>query len=246
MLKNGHILFHENWTSLIEMTLDKKVVWTYDCARMNGNEGKRVNIHAFTRLPNGRTMIAESGVGRIIEVDKQGKLHSEVKLGEEGRKNTRQAHKLANGNYLACAERPGVVTEYNTKSEIVWEYNTDTRVYGAIRLRSGNTLIATGSGNSIIEVTPKGKVVWEIKKKVPGTAINLSWTTCVTELPNGNFVIGNCHARENNPQIFEITKDKKIVWEINRYDIFGNGLACSQVLNEKQSALVRKLIAKQK
>ena len=34
----------------------------------DGNKGKRVDVHAFRRLPNGLTMIAESGVGRIIEV----------------------------------------------------------------------------------------------------------------------------------------------------------------------------------
>jgi hypothetical protein len=61
-------LFHEDWTVTKEITLDKKVVWSYDSATMNGNKGKRVDVHAFQRLPNGLTMIAESGVGRIIEV----------------------------------------------------------------------------------------------------------------------------------------------------------------------------------
>ena len=56
-------------------------------------------------------------------------------------------------------------------------------------------------------------------------------------------IIGNCHAGENNPQIFEITKDKKIVWQWNEWDLVGNGLACWQVLNDEQSALVRKKLA---
>jgi len=115
------------------MTLDQKVVWTYDSSKMNGNQGKSVEVHAFQRLPNGLTMIAESGVGRIIEVDKDRKIHAEVKLKPGGTQNTRMARKLANGNYLVCAENPGVVTEYNAKSEVVWEYPIKTRVYGAIR-----------------------------------------------------------------------------------------------------------------
>jgi hypothetical protein len=242
-LENGHLLFHENWTTLIEMTLDKKVVWTYDASKRNGNQGKRVEVHAFQRLPNGLTMIAESGVGRIIEVDKEGKIHAEVKLQGGGRQHTRQVRKLANGNYLVCAENPGVVTEYNANSEVVWEYPIKTRVYGAIRLRNGNTLIASGSGASIVEVTPAGKVVWEIKDTVPGTTITLKWTTFLTELDNGNFVIGNCHAGPNSPQIFEITRDKKVVWQFNQYETFGNGLACSQILNDSHAKLVRKLLA---
>ena len=37
LLPNGNILYHDTWTKLTEMTLDKKVVWTYDSAKMNGN-----------------------------------------------------------------------------------------------------------------------------------------------------------------------------------------------------------------
>jgi len=74
LLPNGNILFHDSWTGLKEITLDQKIVWTYDSAKMNGNAGKRVDVHAFARLPNGNTLIVESGVGRIIEVDQQGKL----------------------------------------------------------------------------------------------------------------------------------------------------------------------------
>lgn len=240
LLDNGNILFHENWTTVIEMTLDKKVVWTYDSSTMNGNKGKRVDVHAFRRLPGGLTMIAESGVGRIIEVDRDRKIHAEVKLQPGGRQNTRMVRKLDNGNYLVCAENPGVVTEYNARSEVVWEYPIKTRVYGAIRLRNGNTLIASGGGAGVVEVTPAGKVVWEIKDSVPGTPIALKWTTFLTELDNGNFIVGNCHAGEKSPQIFEITRDRKVVWQFNRYDTFGNGLACSQVLSDEQSALVRK------
>ena len=74
LLPNGNILYHDSWTKLTEMTLAKEVVWTYDSASMNGNKGKRVDVHAFARLKNGNTSIVESGVGRIIEVDKKGKI----------------------------------------------------------------------------------------------------------------------------------------------------------------------------
>lgn len=245
LLENGNLLYHDNWTTIVEMTLDKKVVWTYDSAKMNGNQGKKVDVHAFQRLPNGLTMIAESGVGRIIEVDKEGRIHAEIKLKPGGTQSTRMARKLANGNYLVCAENPGVVTEYNAKSEVVWEYPIKTRVFGAIRLKNGNTLIASGSGSSVVEVTPDQKVIWEVKEALPDSPIALKWTTFLTELPNGNVVIGNCHAGEKNPQIIELTRDKKVVWQFNRFDIFGNGLACSQILNDEQSLLIRKQIALQ-
>jgi len=119
------------------------------------------------------------------------------------------------------------------------EYPVNTRVYGAIRLRNGNTLIGTGSGNSVIEVTPAKEVVWEIAKEVPGTDIKLAWMATIQELPNGNFAVGNCHAGEGQPQIFEITREKKVVWEFDEWELVGNGLACWEILDAKQTALVR-------
>lgn len=240
LLKNGNILFHDTWSKTSEITLDKKIVWEYESRTANGNEGKNVDVHAFDRLPNGDTVIVESAVGRIIHVDHNGKITKEIPLGKDGRENTRLVRVLENGHSLACAEHPGVVSEYDDTGKIVWEYPTHTRVYGAIRLANGNTLIATGSGNSVIEVSPEKEVVWEISKKVPDTGIELAWTTTLQELPNGNFIIGNCHAGESNPQIFEINRDKKVLWEFDEWDLVGNGLACWQVLSPEQSALVRK------
>jgi len=243
LLPNGNILFHDTWTKTQEITLGKKVVWSYESTKMNGNAGKRVDVHAFARLKNGNTMIVESGVGRVIEVDAKGKLQHQFALKPGGTQSTRWARHTNTGTLLVCSERPGVVTEYDRTGKVVWDYLIKTRVYGAIRLKNGNTLIASGSGKSIVEVTPEKKVVWEIKDQVPGTDIGLGWMTCLQELPNGNRIIGNCHAGDKNPQIFEITKDKKVVWQWDQWDLVGNGLACWQVLNDEQSALVRKKLA---
>lgn len=49
--------------------------------------------------------------------------------------------------------------------------------------------------------------------------------------------------RRPNPQIFEIAKDN--VWQFDEWDLVGNGLACWQVLDAKQS-MVRKKLAKLK
>lgn len=243
-LPNGNILFHDNWTQLTEISLQNKVVWSYDSATMNGNAGKKVDVHAFARLPNGRTVIAESGVGRIIEVDSDGTIVHEIPLKQGGTQSTRLMRITPQETYLVCSEQPGIVTEYNRAGEVIWDYQIGTRVYGAIRLRNGNTLIASGSGNSVVEVSPDKKIVWEIKDRVPGTNIDLKWTTCLEELPNGNIVVGNCHAGPENPQIFEIDRQMKVGWKFDQYELVGNGLACWQVLDDEQSKLARKLISK--
>ena len=244
LLSNGNILFHDTWTSVKEITLDKKIVWEYDCAKSNGNEGKRVDVHAFARLKNGNTVIVESGVGRVIEVDSKGKLIHQFPLKKGGTQSTRWVRQTPQNTWLVCSENPGVVTEYDNDGNIVWDYLIKTRVYGAIRLKNGNTLIASGSGNSIVEVNPEKEVVWEVKGQVPGTDIQLKWMTCLQEESNGNYIAGNCHAGPDTPQLVEVKKDKKVVWQGNECELVGNGLACWQVLNDAQSKLVREKLKK--
>lgn len=233
ILENGNILYHDDWDVVKEMKLDGTEVWSYTSS----------NVHAFTRLKDGNTMVAESGPGRIVIVDKVGKIISETPLGPDGRGKTRQAEVLENGNFLVCAERPGTVTEYKPNGDIVWEYEIGTRVYGAIRLKNGNTLIGSGSGNSVVEVSPEKQVVWEIKGTVPNSSIELQWTACLKELSNGHIIVDNCHAGPDNPQLFELDNDRNLVWEFNEFDLVGNGMACFDYVEDPLAAKVRKLVA---
>ena len=101
-----------------------------------------------------------------------------------------------------------------------------------MRLNNGNTLIATGNGHSVIEVTPQKRIVWELHQDdLPG--IKLAWVTTLQALPNGNVILGNCHAGPDNPQLFEVTRAKKVVWTFKDFKTFGNGLAATQVLDIK-------------
>ena len=104
------------------------------------------------------------------------------------------------------------------------------KCFAALRRENGNTLIATGNGHSVIEVTPAKEIVWRVTQhELPG--IRLAWVTTLEELPNGNYLIGNCHAGEGQPLIVEIDPDTKaVVWTFDQYDRFGNSVPNSQVL----------------
>jgi hypothetical protein len=235
VLPNGNILFQPDWTTIVEVSpADHNVVWRYDAAKMNGNAGKKVEVHAFQRLADGITMIAESGPGRIIEVDRDGKLLKEVKLKvakPDPHRDTRLVRKLENGHYLVAHEGEAVVREYDEGGKVVWEYNVGSAVYSAIRLPGGNTLIGGGNGSKVIEVTPGGEVVWKIDKTdLPG--ITLAWVTMVNRLSNGDTLIVNCHAGPDNPQLIEVTPDKKVVWTFKDFERFGNALPAVQVLDD--------------
>jgi hypothetical protein len=58
----------------------------------------------------------------------------------------------------------------------------------------------------------------------------LAWVTTLHALPNGNIIVGNCHAGPENPQLFEVTRDKKVVWTFRDFNTFGNSLASAHVL----------------
>ncbi len=258
LLPNGNILFQKNWTHLLEIhPKTGKTVWEYDSATMNGNKGKRVEVHAFQRLENGLTMIAESGVSRIIEVNKKGEIQKEIKLKVKKphpHKDTRLVRKIANGNYLVSHEGQGIVREYNAKGKVVWEFEVPlfgkkkkgghglgafgNSTFCSLRLKNGNTLISTGNGHSVIEVTPEKKIVWKLDQN-DLKGIQLAWVTTLEVHPNGNIILGNCHAGPKNPQIIEITKDKKVVWTFKDFERFGNSLSNSQVLGKNWKKVIR-------
>ena len=232
VLPNGHVLYQQGWTKIVEVTPDLKEVWSYDAAKMNGNEGKPVEVHAFQRLPDGVTMIAESGPGRIIEVDKKGKLLKEVKLTvakPDPHRDTRLVRKLDNGHYLVAHEGDGLAREYDADGKVVWEHKVGSQLYSAVRLANGNTLIGCGNGNRVVEVDRAGKEVWSLNKNdVAG--VTLAWVTMVERLPNGNTLVVNCHAGPENPQILEVTPEKKLVWSFKDFEHFGNALPVARVM----------------
>ncbi len=248
VLPDGNILFQRTWTQIVEMTPDKKVVWEYDSATRNGNQGRRVEVHAFQRLDDGRTLIAESGPARIIEVDASGVIQQEIRLRvnhPNPHSDTRLVRKLAGGNYLVAHESDGVVREYDATGRVVWEFEVPlfgrdrkgghgpeafgNSVFSAVRLANGNTLIGTGNGHSVLEVTPAREIVWKIEQNdLPG--ITLAWVTRVERRPNGNTLIGNCHAGPNQPQFIEVTPSKQVVWSFKDHKNFGDSMPVQAVL----------------
>lgn len=239
LLPNGNLLYQrDGWNDLVEKSPDGQIVWSYNAGK--ANPGKEVEVHGFQRLADGNTMVVESGVGRIIEITPEGKVAREIPL--KVKKNiahhdSRLAVKLETGNYLVAQEGDSMVKEYAPDGMVVWEFEIPmfgkepkgghgpeafgNNVFSAIRLLNGNTLIGTGNGHSVLEVSPKKEIVWQVHQNdLPG--ITLAWVCRVQRLKNGNTVIGNCHAGPENPQLIEITPDKKVVWQWREFSRFGN------------------------
>lgn len=252
MLDNGHILTRQGNNIVIEIDPESKtVVWQYDSGSENGNAGKAVEVHAFQRLENGNTMIAESGPARIIEVDPSGKLVKEIKLitnHPSTHSDTRLARQLSNGHYLIAQETDGMAREYDADGKVVWEFEVPmfgkpargghgpdafgNSLFSATRLENGNTLIGGGNGHCLLEVAPDKSIVREIHQDdLPG--IRLAWVTTVEVLDNGNWIFGNCHAGPEQPILIEVDpKTKQVIWTLDRFEDFGNNVSNSTILKD--------------
>ena len=249
VLPGGTVLLQSSWTEVVEINpANNELVWHYDAMKRPVNFGKRLEIHAFQRLANGQTMVAESGPGIIIELDKDLNVVQSMALKiskPDAHRDTRLVRKLDSGNYLVCHEGDGLVREYDPSGKTVWEYAVPlfdrkpagghgveafgNQCFSAIRLVSGNTLIGTGNGHSVLEVTPAGQIIWSLhQNELPG--IQLAWVTSLQVLPSGNILINNCHGGPDNPQLIEINREKSVVWSFKDFDRFGDSLTNSQIL----------------
>lgn len=250
-LANGHYLLLDGVAGVAEVNpATKEVVWRYD-AKGQAKDAPRIEVHACQRLDNGNTMLAVSGAAKIIEIDRSGTVVQETPLTVEhpnAHSDTRLVRKIENGHYLVAHEADGKVREYEPGTgKVVWEYSVPmfgktakdghgpeafgNRLFSAVRLANGNTLIGAGNGHSVLEVTPQKEIVWELHQDdLPG--IRLAWVTTVEVLSNGNYVIGNCHAGPGQPILVEIDpKSKQVVWQLDRHDDFGNNVSNSVVLD---------------
>jgi len=201
-----------------EITPDKQIVWRYESPE--GTE-----VHTCQPLPDGRVMVIECGTSRIVEVDREGRIVKEVKLHTTTTNvhgQFRNGRKLANGNYLVAFVGENRLVEVDAEGNEVWSYAAPGNCFAGVRLPDGNTLIPCGDGHKLIEVNPQGEIVWQIdENELPGNP--LRFVAGVQRLPNGNTLVcnwgGHGHVGEQ-PLIFEVTRDKQIVWELKDYDRF--------------------------
>jgi len=208
LLPNGNVIFADG--NVTEVTRDHKVVFEYKPENQKGG-----GAYSCQRLANGNTVVGENAAGRVVEVDKDGKVVCAVATrygNTDDHHHLRMVRKLANGNYLVSHSQGNVVREYKPDGSTAWEKQTKGLTFAAVRLANGNTLVSTLS--QITEYDKDGNEVWEFKKDdLPGVTIQNM--TGIQVLPNGNIVTGcySAYTKEGaGTGMLEITREKKLVW----------------------------------
>ena len=219
VLENGNILVSVANVAK-EITRDGKLVWSYKLGKGNKELGTCV------RLENGNTLVVERGVKpQLLEVGADGKIEVRVPLQPEtanAHMQTRMARKMPNGNYLVPHLLAFAVKEYKPDGTVVRTIKTDLPELGgrkernwpftAIRVGDGKILSNLTNGNKCVEFDSKGGVAWRLDNShVDG---RLADPCGGQRLTNGNTVICSYGQKKGDmPKIFEVTKDKKVVWE---------------------------------
>lgn len=212
ILGNGNIVYGHGGkpTGTREINRDGKVIWSYASACPESA--------CFQRLENGNTLVVETTPCQVVEVTPEGKVINTLKLQTTDtnfHSQIRRIHRLPNGNTLASLSGEGVAREFRPDGSVAWEYGKHKWLFHAQRLPSGNTLVSCGIDNRVVEVNPEGKIVWDLKPTdIP--EVGMIWTTGVEVLPSGNLLISNFMNGRKEPGAhgFEITRDKKVVWQL--------------------------------
>ena len=97
----------------------------------------------------------------------------------------------------------------------------------AIEAAGGSATVPTDGGDKHHLMKAGHYVCFPAGQKVPHCLINH------TDAPCRYLIIGNTHAGETNPQLIEVTREKKVVWTFRDFKNFGNSLAAAMVLDVK-------------
>ena len=150
--------------------------------------------------------ILATGTGRMLLMDNTGKIIWQHKGG-----NCSDIWMLKNGNVLLADNN---VIEIDPKTDkVVWSYKPAAQKGGGTfacqRLENGNTMVGENSAGRIVEVDPKGKIVFELKLPLcqTGSHNNLRH---VRKLANGNYLV----AYKAKALVREYTPKGEIVFEV--------------------------------
>ena len=216
-LPNGHVLFcYQNGAK--EVARDQSVVWEYKAP-------PQAQCHSCQPLPDGRVLVAECGLSRLIEAGRDGKIAKEIKVASQAKNMGHQfrgTRKTADGHYWSCLMDEKKIVELAPDGALLREIPVDGFPHAAIKLPNRHLLVTLGTAGKVIELDRDLKIVWQIgQDELPGNPLRLP-AGC-QRLDNGNTIVCNYLPGPfmgKQPQAFEVTRDKRVVWEFTDHARF--------------------------
>jgi len=173
-------------------------------------------------LTNGNVLVAETHMGRVVEVDRKGTVVSafDVKAKGMGHKAIRMIRLTQEGTVLVAECYSHFLREYSREGKFLREFPVKM-AYCAQRLANGNTLITGYNPAVVVEMDREGKVIWQVGAADLPSDFGVANFCEVHRLSNGNTLVSNCIRKsvKDKVVIFEITPDKKVVWQLRDSEV---------------------------
>lgn len=116
---------------------------------------------------------------------------------------------LANGNILFTAGK--AVLEMTLEGDTVFHYASPaSHIFACQRLNNGNTFVGECESGRMLEITPDGKIAYELCILPEGEKPRKSFIRNARRLPNGHFLV----AHYGGKRAVEYDRDGKVVWEV--------------------------------
>lgn len=137
---------------------------------------------------------------------------------------------LNRGNYFAINSESGLLLEVDNYKIPIWEVKKEEldleSITESVRLDNRNTLILDSIGNTIVEITPKGRTSWKYNPDDEKSKLNNPQGFAV--LSNNDLLI----ADTDNHRVMEMDFDGSIIWQ---YGIKGTAGIEFNMLNKPTS-----------
>jgi hypothetical protein len=230
MLKDNRVLFNtKHGASMV--SIDKRVLWEYKAKAPT-------EVFSVQPLAEDSILVGQGGeTPMMLEFNHDGRLVRHIVIPTtESNPHTqiRLCRKTKEDTYLVSYISEQKVAELDSTGAVIREFSVPGQAFLSVRLDNGNTLVSCGDGNRLVELDTQGKQVWQmLDHDLPNLPLRfIAGFHC---LANGNIVVSNWGGHGHmgqQPHFFEITRDKKIVWEF-----FDNTIVKApshiQVLDEK-------------
>ncbi len=172
-LANGNTLIADAQIGkVIEVTPDKRVVWEYADADLS-----KMRMRNARRIASGHTLIAVEAAGKIIEVTPAKAIVWTYEGVGGARRRPYRAIRLPNGNTLITLTSPGELVEVTPAGAIVRSVggaDSDVRLMWASGVDlfpgTGRILLSDYLGRRLLELSPEGKVLNELRMPTRTTA----------------------------------------------------------------------------
>jgi hypothetical protein len=197
-----------------ELAPDGKTLWEF---RVKAP----VELKTCVPLPNGDVMTVDADAMELVQLTDQGqRVAKRIPVPTDKKASPHNRYNLLRrtdaGTFLLALRTEKAFVEVDESGKELWRHAVPDLPVVAERLATGNTLMSWRGG--LIEATPKHEVVWELKM-----ADIIEFPVIIFggfhRFENGNTLIANSDwhykaAGENRLQVFEVTRDKRVVWKL--------------------------------